>query len=126
MLDLPRSGTALGPSLREAMDAVVAHGQFVLGPEVAELEPALAARSGAADVVTCANGTDALVLALRALGLEPGDRVVVPAFTFAATAEAVVLAGGIPVFADIRADTFNLDVDAVGAPAVSRRSRWWA
>jgi len=113
MLDLSAQSAALGGALRDAIDEVLAHHQFVLGPEVADLEARLAEHTGAADVVTCANGTDALVLALRALGLRVGDEVVVPAFTFAATAEAVVLAGGVPVFADIRADTFTIDADSI-------------
>jgi dTDP-4-amino-4,6-dideoxygalactose transaminase len=113
MLDLAAQMRVLEPGMREALDRVLRHGRFVLGPEVVEVESELAAYTGAAGVVSCANGTDALVLALRALNLQPGDRVVVPAFTFAATAGAVVLAGGRPVFADIRPDTFNLDVEAV-------------
>lgn len=126
MVDLRAQAEALDGRITEALERVLAHQQFVFGPEVDELEVALAARCGAAEVVSCANGTDALVLALRALGTRPGDRVVVPAFTFAATAEAVALVGGEPVFADIHPDTFNLDPAAVadhlaglpGAPPV--------
>jgi dTDP-4-amino-4,6-dideoxygalactose transaminase len=113
MVDLGAQIDAMGEKLRNTVFDVIDRHQFVLGPEVAQLEEALASRTGAADVVTCANGTDALVLALRALDLRPGDHVVVPAFTFAATAEAVVLAGGVPVFADIRSDTFNIDAESL-------------
>ncbi|MEO6317253.1 MAG: DegT/DnrJ/EryC1/StrS family aminotransferase [Acidimicrobiales bacterium] len=115
MVDLRAQAVVLGARIASAIDGVLDHQQFVFGPEVAALEQALATRTGAAEVVACANGTDALVLSLRALGVRPGDRVVVPAFTFAATAEAVVLVGAEPVFADIRADTFNLDAGSVEA-----------
>jgi dTDP-4-amino-4,6-dideoxygalactose transaminase len=81
----------------------------VLGPEVRELETSFRELLGAGGVVGVANGTDALVLALRALGVAPGDEVIVPAFSFFATAEAVVLAGGVPVFADVLPETLNLD-----------------
>ena len=113
MVDLQAQALALGGRVAAALERVLTHQQFVFGPEIEELEAALAARCGATEVVSCANGTDALVLALRALDVQPGDRVVVPAFTFAATAEAVALVGGEPVFADIRPDTFNLDPAAV-------------
>lgn len=102
--------------LRTEIDAAIAkvldHGQFIMGPEVVAFESELSSYTGADHVVSCANGTDALVLALRALGVEYGDHVVVPSFTFAATAEAVALVGGVPVFADVRADTFDLDPES--------------
>lgn len=115
MLDLGAQADAIGEGMANAIGRVLAHRRFVLGPEVEELEAALAARVGAAAVVSCANGTDALVLALRALGVAPGDRVVVPAFTFAATAEAVALVGAQPVFADIRPTDFAIDAGSIAA-----------
>ncbi len=99
--------------IRERLDAAVSrvleHGRFILGPEVAELERRLEEHCGSPYAVTCANGTDALELALAALGMRPGDEVVVPSFTFGATAEAVARLGGVPRFADIDRATFNLD-----------------
>ncbi len=97
------------------MDAVLEHGQFVLGAEVADLERRLGEFAGVEHVVGCANGTDALVLTLRALGVQAGDHVIVPSFTFCATAEAVVLCGAIPVFAEVDARTFNISEATVAA-----------
>ncbi len=105
-----------------AMQDVVRSGRFVLGPRVAEAEERLAARVGAAHGVGVANGTDALVIALEALGIERGDEVICPSFTFFATAEAIARAGAVPVFADIDPATFCLDPEAVAA-AVTPRTR---
>ena len=90
-IDLAAQQTHLGDSVETAISAVLKHGQFVLGPEVAELERQLAAFCGAKHCVSCANGTDALLLALMAEGVGKGDAVFVPAFTFVATVEVVVL-----------------------------------
>lgn len=109
MVDLLAQRRHVGPVLDDALAAVMAHGRFVLGPEVDELEARLATRTGAAQVVTCASGTDALVLMLRAAGLGAGHAVLVPTFTFAATAEAVVLAGAVPVFVDVTEPHFDID-----------------
>jgi dTDP-4-amino-4,6-dideoxygalactose transaminase len=105
-----------------AMNDVVASGRFVLGPRVAEAEERLATHVGASYGVGVANGTDAIVIALEALGIEPGDEVICPAFTFFATAEAISRAGAVPVFADIDPATFCLDPEAVAA-AVTPRTR---
>jgi dTDP-4-amino-4,6-dideoxygalactose transaminase len=102
--------------------AVVERQSFIMGPEVAELEREIAALSHARHAVACASGTDALLLPLMALGLEAGDEVIVPAFTFFATAGAVHNAGGTPVFVDIEPGTFNADPAAVEA-AVTPRTR---
>lgn len=91
--------------------AVLAHGRFVHGPEVAEFEAALAGLTGAPEAVAVASGTDALVIALRGEGIGPGDAVFVPAFTFLATAGAAALAGAAPVFVDVDPRTFTIDPD---------------
>jgi dTDP-4-amino-4,6-dideoxygalactose transaminase len=104
-----REIAALRETIVPAAVAALQGGRYILGPEVTAFESEAGAYLGGAHAVGCANGTDALVLALRALEIGPGDEVIVPAFTFAATAEAVVLAGGTPVFADIEPDTFALD-----------------
>jgi dTDP-4-amino-4,6-dideoxygalactose transaminase len=117
-VDLAAQQRAIRPALDEAMARVLAHGQYVLGPEVGELESALAARAGVSHVVSCASGSDALLMVLLAHEVGPGDAVLVPAFTFAATAGAVALTGATPVFVDVIEATMNLDPDAI-APAVS-------
>lgn len=103
--------------IRDKIDAriksVLDHGQFIMGPEVRELETALAAFCGAKHCITCANGTDALQLALIALDIGAGDAVFVPSFTFAATAEVVPGLGATPVFVDIDPATFNMDADSL-------------
>ncbi len=113
--DLSRMRRRLGAQVQERWRGVLETTAFVLGPEVRELEEGFARFAGAAGCVGVANGTDALVLALRALVVGPGDEVIVPAFSFFATAEAVVLAGGTPVFADVDPETLNLDPDAAAA-----------
>ncbi|MFC3200368.1 DegT/DnrJ/EryC1/StrS family aminotransferase [Alteromonas oceani] len=91
--------------------AVLEHGQYIMGPEVSELEEQLAHYVGVKHAITCANGTDALQLALMAMGIGPGDAVIVPTFTFFASAEAVAFVGSTPVFADVDPRTFNLDCE---------------
>src|SRR5262245_61132818 len=98
ILDLARARQRIAPQLEARWQRILDASSFILGPEVKEFEQAFAAYLGVAGCVAVANGTDALVVALRALGLRPGDEVIVPAFTFFATAEAVVLLGGKPVF----------------------------
>ncbi|MDA7415492.1 DegT/DnrJ/EryC1/StrS family aminotransferase [Xenophilus arseniciresistens] len=99
--------------LKAAIDAgiarVLAHGKFILGPEVTELEEKLAIYTGAAHCISVANGTDALQIALMALGVGPGDEVITPGFTYIATAETVALLGAKPVYVDVDARTCNLD-----------------
>ena len=107
--DLGRARDRIAAELDERWRGVLRQTAFVLGPEVAEFEGRFAAFLGAAGCVGVANGTDALLLALRALELSAGDEVVVPAFSFFAVAEAVLLAGGRPVFADVEERTLNLD-----------------
>lgn len=108
-IDLAAQQRHIRSRIEARLAQVLDHGQFILGPEVRELEVALAQFSGVPHCVTCASGTDALQLALMALEIGPGDAVVVPAFTFAATAEAVCLAGATPILAEIRDATMTLD-----------------
>jgi dTDP-4-amino-4,6-dideoxygalactose transaminase len=108
-IDLQAQRRRLGEPLNQAVLAAVTAGQFILGPQVAELEKKLAAFAGVKHCVACANGTDALMIVLRAWNIGPGDAVFVPAFTFAATAEVVALVGASPVFVDVYEDTYNLD-----------------
>lgn len=95
----------------EALLQATRNGAYIMGPQVAELEQQLADYVGVKHCITCANGTDALRLALMALGVGPGDAVFVPDFTFFATAEAVAMVGATPIFVDVDKDTFNIDVD---------------
>ncbi|MBV9818417.1 MAG: DegT/DnrJ/EryC1/StrS family aminotransferase [Solirubrobacterales bacterium] len=110
----------LRPRILERISDVVAGGQFVLGPEVAAFESEFAASLGVAHVIGVANGTDALAIALRALGVAPGDDVVVPAFTFYATAEAVADIGARPVFCDVDFGTRNVTLETVRAALTPR------
>jgi dTDP-4-amino-4,6-dideoxygalactose transaminase len=113
ILDLTRAHRRIATELAERWDRTLAKSAFILGPEVKELEAGFASYLGATGCVGVANGTDALVIALRALGLVPGDEVLVPAYSFFATAEAVMLLGATPVFVDVDPATCNLDpVDA--------------
>lgn len=117
-IDLQAQRQRIGSRIEDAIAKVLEHGQFIMGPEVPELEKALSDYCGASHVVSCASGTDALVLVLLAwkIGLEGNgrqDAVLVPGFTFAATAEAVALVGATPVFCDVCPETFNLDPDSV-------------
>jgi dTDP-4-amino-4,6-dideoxygalactose transaminase len=109
-IDLQAQRRRLGNSLTRAIAEAVEGGQWILGPQVAALEERLAAVANVKHVVACANGTDALLLVLKAWDIGPGDAVFVPAFTFAATAEVVALAGATPVFVDVEDDTFNISV----------------
>ena len=113
MCDLAAQRARLEPGLSQAIQRVLDHGQFILGPEVFRLEEELAEFCGARHAITCANGTDAIELVMMAEHIGPGDAVIVPSFTFVATAEAVATAGATPVFADVDLETFNLDPESV-------------
>ena len=119
-IDLKSQYAALKTSINSRMQNVLEHGQFILGPEVQELETALVKFTGAPYAITCANGTDALVLSMFALGIGVGDEVIVPGFSFIATAETVVLAGAKPVFVDICKDTYNIDIKKIEAAITPR------
>jgi dTDP-4-amino-4,6-dideoxygalactose transaminase len=110
LVDLAAQRERLGPALDDAIRRVLEHGRFIMGPEVAELEERLAAYCGARHAIGCASGTDALLLALLAWDVGPGDAVFVPGFTFAATAEVVALLGATPVLVDVDPVSCNLDV----------------
>lgn len=112
-VDLQAQRRRIGPRLDEALARVLAHGQFILGPEVRELESQLARFSCVKHCISCANGTDALLLPLMAWGIGPGDAVLVPSFTFVASAEVVVLAGATPVFVDVARDSFNMTAESL-------------
>jgi dTDP-4-amino-4,6-dideoxygalactose transaminase len=112
-IDVAAQRRRLGRSVDEAIARVLGHCQFILGPEVRALEAELAAFCGARHVVTCASGTDALILVLMAQGIGPGDAVICPSFTFTATAEVVALVGATPVFADVEEASFNLDPESL-------------
>jgi UDP-2-acetamido-2-deoxy-ribo-hexuluronate aminotransferase len=110
-VDLEAQRARLGSRISDGIACVVERGDFILGEEVGELERRLSEYSGAAHCVTCANGTDALQIALMALGVGPGDEVITPSFSYIATAEAAVLLGAKVVYCDIDPVTFNLDPD---------------
>jgi len=122
LIDVAAQRRRLGKSVDEAVARVLAHCQFINGPEVTELEAALGAFCGAKHVVTCASGTDALLMVLMAKGVGRGDAVFCPSFTFCATGEAVALTGATPVFVDVDEATFNIDVASLKrALATARR-----
>ncbi len=115
MIDLRAQRARLGGRIERAVARVIDHQQFIMGPEVAQLEERLASFSGAAHAVSCASGTDALLLPLLAWGLGRGQAVLLPSFTFAATAEVVALVGATPVFVDVAEGTANLDPEGLEA-----------
>ncbi|WP_051881365.1 DegT/DnrJ/EryC1/StrS family aminotransferase [Parvularcula oceani] len=108
-IDLVAQQARIRDKVEARLTAVLDHGRYIAGPEIEELETLLAEQVGAEHCIACSSGTDALVIPMMALELTPKDAVFVPAFTYNATANAVALAGGTPVFVDIRPDTFNMD-----------------
>lgn len=114
-IDLAAQRARISDKIDAAVSKVIREGKYILGPEVAEFERRLADYVGVKHVVACANGTDALLIPLFALGVGRGDAVFCPSFTFAATAEVVALAGAEPVFVDIDPDTYNMDTDQLKA-----------
>jgi UDP-2-acetamido-2-deoxy-ribo-hexuluronate aminotransferase len=121
-VDLKVQYQALRERIDARMRAVLDHAQFILGPEVGELEAELARYVRTRHCVTCSSGTDALLMALMALGVKRGDEVITTPFTFIATAEVIVLAGAKPVFVDVERDTCNIDVSKIEA-AIGPRTR---
>ena len=112
-IDVGAQRRRLGRAIDDAVAKVLDHAQFINGPEVTQLEAALAAFCGAKHVVSCASGTDALLMVLMARGIGAGDAVLCPSFTFCATAEAVALTGASPVFVDVDEATFNIDAASI-------------
>ena len=122
LLDLVAQYQSIKEAVLPAMMAVIDRQSFIMGPEVGQLETAVARLCEAPYGIACASGTDALLLPLKALDLKPGDEVIAPAFTFFATAGAIHNAGGKPVFVDIEADSFNVSPEAIAA-AITPRTR---
>jgi len=122
VIDLKAQYAALRDEIAVRMQKVLDHGQYIMGPEVKELEAALVAHTGAKHCITVSSGTEALLIAMMALDLKPGDEVITTPFTFAATAETIVLLGGIPVWVDIEPDTCNIDASKIEA-AITPRTR---
>lgn len=119
-IDLKAQYRALKTSIDARIQKVLDHGQYIMGPEVAELEQKLAAYTGSKHAITCSSGTEALLMSMMALGIGRGDEVITTPFTFAATAEMIVLAGATPVFVDIERDTCLMDVSKIEAKITSR------
>ena len=119
-IDLKAQYAALKTTIDARIQRVLDHGQYIMGPEVQELETALAAYAGTRHCITVASGTEALLIALMTLDLQPGDEVITTPFTFAATAETIVLLGGVPVFVDIEPDSCNLDAALIEAAITPR------
>ena len=122
-IDLAAQRRRIADRIDTAIARVLEHGQFISGPEVAELERQLADYAGVGHCIACASGTDALALVLMAKGVRPGDAVFVPAFTFVATAEVVAWLGATAVFVDVLPDTFNIDPDSLAAAIDHARSQ---
>src|SRR4029077_3628413 len=121
-IDLKSQYRALRREINTRIQAVLDHGQYILGPEVAELEKRLAAYVNSAHCISVASGTEALLIALMALEIRPGDEVITSPFTFVATAEVIALVGAKPVFVDVEADTGNLDAGLLDA-AITGKTR---
>jgi len=121
-IDVAAQRRRLGGAIDAAVARVLGHCQFILGPEVRTFEAELAKFCGARHAVTCASGTDALMLALRARGVGPGDAVICPSFTFCATAEVASLVGATPVFVDVDAATFNIDASKIAGAIAAAKS----
>lgn len=119
-IDLKRQYAALHDQVHARINAVLEHGQYIMGPEVAELERQLERFTGAKHCITVSSGTEALLISMMALDLKPGDEVITTPFTFAATAETIVLLGAKPVFVDVEADTCNIDVSKIEAKITDR------
>lgn len=119
-IDLKAQQNRIKDKIDAGIQNVLTHGQYILGPEVIELEEKLASYVGAKHCITCANGTDALQIAQMAFGIGPGDEVITPGFTYIATAETVALLGAKPVYVDVNPKTYNLDVEKLEAAITPR------
>lgn len=114
-IDLQRQQQKIREKVLARVEQVLSHGQYIMGPEVAELEAKLQSFSGAPFALSCSNGTDALMLALMALEVKPGDAVLCPSFTFVASAEVIPSMGATPVFVDVDPLTFNISIESMQA-----------
>ncbi|SNS65705.1 UDP-2-acetamido-2-deoxy-ribo-hexuluronate aminotransferase [Noviherbaspirillum humi] len=121
-IDLKSQYEALRPKIGARIQSVLDHGNYIMGPEVEELEAKLASYTGARHCITVASGTEALLIALMAIGIKPGDEVITTSFSFIATAEVIVLLGATPVFVDIEPDTCNIDASLI-EQSISERTR---
>jgi UDP-2-acetamido-2-deoxy-ribo-hexuluronate aminotransferase len=119
-IDLKSQYAALKQSIDARIHKVLDHGQYILGPEVAEMEASLAVYTGAKHCISCASGTEAILMSMLALGIGPGDEVITTPFTFAATVEMIVLAGATPVYVDIEPDTCLLNAAKLEAKITHR------
>ena len=121
-IDLVTQQDRIRPNLEEAIKKVLDHGQYVMGPEVKELEADLKKFTESKFALTCANGTDALTLALMAWNIGPGDAVFVPAFTYVATAEAPAQLGATPFFVDVNEHDFNINIESLKQSIVDAKN----
>ena len=119
-IDLKAQQARLKDKIEAGIQNVLTHGQYILGPEVKELEEKLAAYVGAKHCISCANGTDALQIVQMAFGIGPGDEVITPGFTYIATAETVAVLGATPVYVDVNPKTYNLDIEQLEAAITPR------
>src|SRR6185369_7942084 len=119
-IDLARQQELIRPQLEQRMQAVLRHGQYIMGPEVAELEERLASYVGSRHCITVSSGTDALLIAMMDLGIGAGDEVITTPFTFIATGEMIALLGAVPVFVDIDPRTYNIDPALIEASITPR------
>ena len=119
-IDLKAQQARLKDKIELGIQRVLEHGQYILGPEVSELEEKLAAYVGAKHCISCANGTDALQIVQMAFGIGPGDEVITPGFTYIATAETVAVLGATPVYVDVNPKTYNLDIEKLEAAITPR------
>jgi UDP-2-acetamido-2-deoxy-ribo-hexuluronate aminotransferase len=119
-IDLKTQYQSLKKEINERINAVLEHGQYIMGPEVQELEERLAVYTGAKHCITVASGTEALLISLMALGIKPGDEIITTPFTFVATAEVIVLMGAQPVFVDIEPDTCNINAKLIEAKITNK------
>jgi len=123
LIDLESQYQRIKSKVDAAVLRVLAHGTYIMGPEIQVLEKQLSEFTGAKHAISCANGTDALILGLMAKSVKPGDAVLVPSFTFAATAEVVAFLGATPVFVDVLPDTFNMDPESLKKGILSAKKQ---
>ena len=121
-MDLKSQYSILQPKIQKSINKVLQHGQYILGPEVQELENKLSKYAGVKYCLTVSSGTEALLISLMALGIKPGDEVITTPFTYVATAEVIVRLGAKPVFVDVEIDTFNINADLI-KNAITKRTK---